>query len=216
MSCVQFTSAFFVKVTVVQYLHVPSLEKMLQSYHLPTYPPTCLLINLLTHLPTYLPTHLPTCPSTYLPTYLPIYLLAYLPTYLPAHAPSYLPTYLFIYLPANIQLEPFHELTTIFLVRRALGHQHAYFVSALCENNVPCFRLTQIAVCWNSVMIYLMTQTGNFLKKDSSLEMYLVQELLDKLLKQKPLVSWRSILETRAQNLLSDAQKFVGLHEQRT
>ena len=76
--------------------------------HLPTYPPTCLPINLLTHQPTYPPTCMPINPPTHLPAYLPTCLLTYvpahpptfLPTYLPSDLPTYLPTYLPIYLPA--------------------------------------------------------------------------------------------------------------------
>ena len=68
--------------------------------HLPTYPPTCLPINLLTHQPTYPPTCMPINPPTHLPAYLPTCLLTYVPahppTFLPTYLPSDLPTYLFI------------------------------------------------------------------------------------------------------------------------
>lgn len=74
--------------------------------HLPTYPPTCLPINLLTHQPTYPPTCMPINPPTCLPTYLPTYLRTRpptnLPTYLLTFRPTYLPTYLFTYPPTYL------------------------------------------------------------------------------------------------------------------
>ena len=110
MSCVQYTSAFFMKVSCVVCTRTLLRENASILTHLPTYPPTCLPINLLTHQPTYPPTCMPINPPTHLPAYLPACLLTYvpahpptfLPTYLPSDLPTYLPTYLFIYLPANI------------------------------------------------------------------------------------------------------------------